>query len=206
MSETKIYFYPVWLRVWHLINALCIIILIVTGFLMHWGIHGSGVGFSLIVKWHNFVGVLVSINYLIFLAGNIIFKNSRFYVLKIRGWYKRLIKQAMYYAFGMFKGEPYPFPLNEKRKFNPLQKSSYFFMMYFVFPLIIASGFGLLYPEVLVEEIYSVNGVFLTAIFHAALGFFVLIFLIVHVYAASIGKSPLENFKSIINGWHELNH
>ena len=30
-SENKVYFYPVWLRIWHGINALGIIVLIITG-------------------------------------------------------------------------------------------------------------------------------------------------------------------------------
>lgn len=203
MSETKLYLYPVWLRVWHLLNALFIIILILTGFLMHWGIHGSTLNFFYIVKFHNFTGVLLALNYLIFFAGNIVFKNGKYYRLKLKGWYKRVFKQAMYYAFGMFKGEETPFPIGEKRKFNPLQKYSYFFMMYMILPFVIISGLGLLYPEIIIEEVYNVNGVFLTALFHAALGFMVFVFLIVHVYAASIGKNPIQNFKSIINGWHE---
>lgn len=206
MSESKIYFYPLWLRIWHSVNALCIIVLIITGFLMHYGIHGDLINFYLIVKFHNYTGIILALNYLVFFSGNIVFGNKRFYRLKIKGWLQRIVKQSEYYAFGMFKGQQSPFPLSEKRKFNPLQKFSYFFSMYLVLPLIIISGIALLYPEIIVEEIYDVSGVFLTALFHAALGFIILMFLIVHVYAASIGKNPLQNYKSIINGWHELNH
>lgn len=76
--------------------------------------------------------------------------------------------------------------------------------MYLAVPILIASGFALLFPEIIVEEIYNVSGVLLTAIVHSAMGFFVSIFLVIHLYVASIGKSPLENFKSIINGWHHV--
>ena len=206
MSSSKIYFYPLWLRFWHLINALGIIILIITGIFMHWGIHGTVIGFQFIVNMHNYTGVLISLNYLVFFFGNIIFKNNRYYRLKMKGWTKRVMRQAGYYAFGMFKGQEAPFPLSEKRKFNPLQKYSYFFTMYMVLPCVILSGIGLLYPELIVKELYNVSGVFLTAIFHAVMGFLISIFLTVHVYAASIGKNPLQNFRSIINGWHDLDH
>jgi thiosulfate reductase cytochrome b subunit len=206
MSASKIYFYPLWLRVWHFINALGILLLILTGIFMHWGIHGSVIHFQLVVKIHNYTGVLISLNYLLFFFGNLIFRNSRFYRLKMKGWSKRVMRQAGYYAFGMFKDQDAPFPLSEKRKFNPLQKYSYFFTMYMVLPFVIISGIGLLYPEIIVKELYNVSGVFLTAIFHAIMGFVISIFLLVHIYAASIGKNPLQNFKSIINGWHELNH
>ena len=75
-------------------------------------------------------------------------------------------------------------------------------VMYMAVPFVIITGIGLLFPEIIIDQIYTFSGVFVTAIFHSALGFFISIFLIVHLYIASIGKSPLENFKSIITGWH----
>lgn len=173
---------------------------------MHYGIHGSTLNFYLIVRIHNFSGIILSFNYLLFFIGNFRYGNIRFYRLKVKGWMRRLMKQTEYYAFGMFKGQPAPFPLSEKRKFNPLQKYSYFFTMYLILPLIIASGLALLFPELIIEDVYNVSGVFLTALLHAAMGFIVLMFLIVHVYAASIGKDPLKNYMSMIDGWHDLNH
>jgi thiosulfate reductase cytochrome b subunit len=70
-------------------------------------------------------------------------------------------------------------------------------------PLVIISGIALLFPEIIIEKIYTFSGVFVTAILHSVMGFFISIFLIIHIYIASIGKSPIENFKSILNGWHQ---
>ncbi len=204
MSVNKVYFYPLWLRIWHVINGLGMVVLILTGFIMHWGIHGSVIDFYLAVNLHNITGILVAISYVFFFVGNIVFYNSRYYRIKIKGWHRRIAKQAKYYAYGMFKGQSAPFPVNEKRKFNPLQKYSYFYTMYMVLPLIVASGLALLFPEYIIEEVYGYNGVFLTAMVHAALGFLVFMFLIVHIYAASIGRTPWQNFKSIVDGWHEV--
>ena len=104
----------------------------------------------------------------------------------------------------MFHGMKAPYPLSEKRKFNPLQKYFYVFVMYLAVPIIIITGFGLLFPEIIVDEVYNFSGVFLTAVIHSALGFFVSIFLIIHIYVSTIGKNPLDNFKSIITGWHHF--
>jgi thiosulfate reductase cytochrome b subunit len=71
-------------------------------------------------------------------------------------------------------------------------------------PLVIISGIALLFPEIIIERVYQFSGVFVTAVLHSAMGFFISIFLIVHLYIASIGKSPIENFKSIITGWHQI--
>ena len=203
-KNTKLYFYPVWLRIWHAINALGIIILIITGLSLRSGIDSRIINFKLAVNAHNITGIAVTINYLVFFIGNIVTQNIKFYLIKPMGFIKRPMKQAYYYAYGMFHGMKAPYPLSEKRKFNPLQKYSYVAVMYFVVPIVIISGFALLFPELIIEKVYTLSGVFLTAVTHSAAGFFISIFLIIHLYVASIGKSPAENFKSIITGWHNI--
>ena len=105
---------------------------------------------------------------------------------------------------GMFHGMKAPFPISEKRKFNPLQKYIYIIVMYMAVPIVIITGTALLFPEIIIDKVYTFSGVFVTAILHSAMGFFISIFLVIHLYIASIGKSPLENFKSIVNGWHQV--
>jgi len=203
-AGNKIYFYPLWLRIWHGINAIGIIILIVTGITMQSATESSFINFKYAVYTHNITGVIVSLNYLFFLLGNIFTPNWKFYIIKPKNFLRRPLKQAYYYAYGMFKGMEKPYPLSEKRKFNPLQKYSYLLVMYFAVPAVIITGFALLFPEIIIEQVYNLSGIFLTAITHSVFGFFISIFLIIHLYVASIGESPIENFKSIINGWHHI--
>jgi len=204
-ASEKFYFYPVWLRIWHGLNALGIITLIITGISMQSSIESSHIlGFKVIVNIHNIAGILVTLSYFIYFIGNLVTPNGKFYIIKPRGFLKRPIQQAYYYAWGMFHGMKTPYPISEKRKFNPLQKYAYVMVMYMAVPFVIISGIGLLFPEIIIDQIYTFSGVFVTAIFHSAMGFFISIFLMVHLYIASIGKSPLENFKSIITGWHHV--
>ncbi len=206
ISENKIYFYPLWLRIWHAINALGIVILIITGINMQYSNPGFElINFNLAVNLHNIAGILVTLNYLLFFFGNLMTSNKKYYRLKIKGLFKRLNLQIVYYISGLFKNQPTPFPLSEKRKFNPMQKVSYLLVMYIFVPGLIITGLALLFPETIIENVYSASGIFLTAVLHASLGFFVSIFLIVHLYVATIGKNPLNNFKSIINGYHDIN-
>ena len=185
-----------------MVNALGIILLIVTGFSLQSGIDGSFINFKLAVNIHNISGIVVTANYLLFFIGNIVTQNIKFYLIKPMGFIKRPMKQAYYYAWGMFHGMTAPYPLSEKRKFNPLQKYAYVAVMYMIVPIVIITGFALLFPEIILEKVYALSGVFLTAVTHSAGGFFISIFLVIHLYVASIGKSPIENFKSIITGWH----
>ncbi len=205
MSDTeKIYFYPVWLRIWHGCNALGILTLIFTGISMQSSIENSLLGFKLAVTLHNIAGTLVTLSYLFYFIGNLTTDNGKFYLIKIKGFLKRPLKQAFYYLWGMFHGMKAPFPLSEKRKFNPLQKYFYVLVMYMAVPIVIITGIALLFPELIIDKVYTFSGVFVTAILHASMGFFISIFLLIHLYVASIGKNPFENFKSIITGWHHV--
>jgi thiosulfate reductase cytochrome b subunit len=203
-STDKLYFYPLWLRIWHGINALGILLLIFTGISMQSSIESSHIlGFKMIVNIHNIAGIVVTLFYFVYFIGNLATPNGKFYTVKSSGFLKRPIKQAIYYGWGMFHDMKAPYPLSAKRKFNPLQKYSYILVMYLAVPMVIFSGIGLLFPEIIIEQVYTFSGVFVTAVFHSTMGFFISIFLIVHLYIASIGKSPLNNFKSIITGWHQ---
>jgi thiosulfate reductase cytochrome b subunit len=204
-SAQKIYFYPVWLRIWHGFNALGILVLIITGISMQSSVEASQIlSFNWIINLHNIAGIVVTLSYFVYFIGNLVTPNGKFYIIKPKGFLKRPLLQATYYAWGMFHGEKPPYPISEKRKFNPLQKYAYVMVMYMAVPVVIATGFALLFPEIIIDHVYTFSGVFVTAIFHSAMGFFISIFLMIHLYIASIGKSPLENFKSIINGWHQV--
>lgn len=203
-TTEKIYFYPLWLRIWHGFNALGILALIITGISMQASFETSVIGFKNAVNIHNVAGLIVALGYLVFFIGNLISGNGMFYLIKMKGFLKRPLKQAYYYGWGMFHGMTAPYPLSAKRKFNPLQKYSYVFVMYMAVPFVIVSGLALLFPEMIIDKIFIFSGISVTAILHSVFGFFISIFLIIHVYIASVGKSPLENFKSIITGWHQL--
>jgi len=204
-ENNKIYLYPLWLRIWHGINAIGIILLILTGIRLQYSeLSLMAMDFKLAVQLHNIFGIIVTLNYFIFFVGNLITPNKKYYRIKPKGLVKRLTKQVNYYISGLFKGEESPFPISEKRKFNPLQKYAYIFVMYVFVPVAIVTGVALLFPELIIEKVYSVSGVFLTAILHGSVGFLISIFLLIHLYVASIGKNPLDNFRSIINGYHDV--
>ncbi len=203
MSKHDLYLYPVWLRIWHGVNAICIILLIVTGISMQYGnLDYPFLPFKTSVLLHNFAGVTAAIGYAVFLVYNHFSGNGKQYVPNYRGFAGRISKQGMYYLYGYFKGEPKPFPITKENKFNPLQRFSYLTTMYVFVPIIAITGVGLLYPELIFTKIFNIGGVQLTAVLHSVMGFFISLFLIVHLYVASIGKNPLRNYKSIINGYH----
>jgi thiosulfate reductase cytochrome b subunit len=199
------YLYPKWLRIWHLINALLFLILIVTGLSMQYTDLDNSmyvVGFAKAVKWHNYAAFILTANYVVFVLGNAFTKNGMYYRIRRENFWADLMKQLRYYSFGMFKGEKHPFPVTEDRKFNPLQKVTYVLAMYLGMPVLIVSGFVLLFPEVAMDNVFGMSGLVLNDILHIATGFFLSIFMIIHIYTCTLGAKPTSLFWGMISGYH----
>lgn len=200
------YLYPKWVRLWHVLNALLFIVLIVTGISMQYTGRNNPafmVGFAKAVKWHNFAAVLLTANYVFYILGNAFTRNGDYYAIERKNFIKDLITQTRFYAFGMFKGEKHPFPITLERKFNPLQKISYVLAMFVGMPLLIISGLGLLFPEITVNKFFGISGQVLTDILHISMGFLLSVFMIIHVYTCTLGSNRWSLFKGMITGYHE---
>lgn len=199
------YLYPKWIRVWHLINAAMFLILIVTGISMQYTDKENAsyvVGFTKAVKWHNFAAIILVLNYIIFVTGNLLTNNGRYYRIGRKDFLSNLTKQFNYYSRGMFKGEKHPFSVTEERKFNPLQKITYVLAMYVAFPLLIISGIGLLLPEITIKTFFGISGLILTDILHITMGFLLSIFMVIHIYTCTLGAKPTSLFWGMISGYH----
>ena len=139
----SIYLYPVWVRIWHAFNAILYIILIITGLsLQYSGQDYIMIKFQVAVSLHNIAGILLTANYVVIFFGNMFTKNGMYYRIRRRWIIKEIPVQARYYLFGIFKGENPPYPINSRRKFNPLQKVSYFAVLYFLMPLVFITGWA----------------------------------------------------------------
>ena len=203
MAE-KIYLYPVWVRLWHIVNALLFLFLICTGLCLHYADTGTTlIPFDVSVSLHNITGILLCVFYLFFIFMNNFTKNGKYYKVVWKGLISRAQQQFIYYTIGIFKKQDPPFPISEKRKFNPMQLLSYVWVMYFFMPILIITGIALLFPEYIPTQILTKSGIHITDLIHITSGFILSIFMLIHIYFCTLGKTPLANFKSMINGWHE---
>ncbi len=203
MSES-LYLYPFWVRLWHWVNALMFLVLIVTGISMQYSSPDLPmIRFDRAVYFHNLSGIILTISFAFFVVFNRISSNSRYYKYKKKGFLKRLKRQFRYYTVGIFQHEEPPYPVSTKRKFNPMQKLSYLLVMYFLMPVMILTGLALMFPEIIIENVFGISGIHLTDLFHIISGFVLSLFMVVHVYFCTIGKTPVSNFRGMITGWHE---
>jgi thiosulfate reductase cytochrome b subunit len=179
------------------------LILIVTGISMKFTDKENAshiVGFAKAVKWHNFAAIVLTASYVFFVLGNAFTNNGAYYKIRKENFWSDLMKQLRYYSYGRSKGEKHPFPVTMERKFNPLQKFTYVLAMYLGMPLLIISGLGLLFPEVTIK-IFGVSGLVLTDILHITMGFFLSIFMIIHIYTCTLGNKPSSLFWGMVSGY-----
>jgi thiosulfate reductase cytochrome b subunit len=205
MAEEKIYLYPIWLRIWHGVNAILIMLLIATGISMQYADPDYPlIRFDWAVSIHNISGIILAINYVIFLPSNLATKNRRYYIDGLKNIGPRMMRMIKYYLTEQPKKLPSPFPVTKENKFNPLQAMTYSVVMVFFLPVVITTGLALLFPETIAKEVFGYSGIFLTALLHSAIGFLISIFLIIHIYVCTTGKKITDNFKGIITGYHHI--
>lgn len=201
VHEKLLYKSPV--RIWHWINAVLFIVLMATGFSLHFSTQESQImDFDIAIKTHNVLGILLTIAYIFYVLYSIKSKNILNYIPPKENFIKNLIIQTKFYLFGIFKGEPHPFEAKEGEKFNPLQRITYVGIMFFLFPILIVSGIMLMFPETAPDKILGFGGIWPVAVIHYITAVLFTAFLIGHIYLVSTGDKPWFGYVSMIDGKH----
>lgn len=203
MSE-RIYLLPLWIRLWHWTNALLIITLSITGVSLHFVDPKLPlVEFSLAARIHDISGIALVVLYTFFVIANIVSGNWWQYVPKPPGVLERCWTQAKWYMVGIFKGEPHPYRVSEEANFNALQAISYWVIMYMVLPVMLLTGIIFLMPELAPDRFFGFDGLLPVAVLHYITGAIIIMFMIVHVYLGTTGKTATSMFKTMVTGWHD---
>jgi thiosulfate reductase cytochrome b subunit len=202
-AAEKVKMYPVWLRIWHWSNAILFVVLALTGVRMHFGQrHRPIMSFETAFNVHNLAGILLVIIGLLYFVGNFIGRNQRQYLSKPRDGFRGLLRQAQWYLFGIFKGEPHPYHASPEHKFNPLQHLTYINVMYVMYPLILLSGVALLFPDFLPSVVLGRHGVWWVAAIHWILAAAAIMFLVGHLYLGSTGDKVRDLYAAMLDGHH----
>jgi len=200
LPEEKILLHPFIERLWHWFQALCIVMLIITGIMLHWPEKFGG-WFNWAVSIHNWFGWAAVVAFLVWLFYNLGTKRIKHYIPKKGDIPGRMIVQAKFYGFGIFMHEPHPYAPSEDDKFNPLQKIAYLQFQVMLLPILLITGLLYMYPETFGGIIRAMGGLTVLATVHYILGALFAAFLVAHLYLATTGETIGENFKAIIFGY-----
>ncbi len=193
-NTIKIYLYTRYERLWHWLQGLMIICLIVTGL----EIHGTYklLGFQTAVNTHNFIG----------LSWLILFAFFVFWLFTTGEWKqyipttKKLFSVVLFYAWGIFQGKPHPIQKSKGAKHNPLQRLAYLGISAMLLPVQMVTG--LLYY--LYNDIPQILPLSVLAVIHTLVALFLLNFLVIHLYMTTTGHSLFSHIAGMITGWEEV--
>jgi len=201
----RVILYPLMIRIWHWSNALAIVLLVLTGLQLRFPDWIGWFGpFGTAVDVHNIFGFIVVFDYMLWfgfymLKGELI----KQYVPALEDFTIGMPTQSAYYFARIFFGDPPPFEPTPEAKFNSLQKTTYFGIMFFLIPLQIVTGVLLWDLERFRSVIEALGGVRVIDAFHIIIAYVVAAFLIVHIYLSTLGHTFFSHFKATIVGYEK---
>ena len=179
-------------RFWHWMQSVLIIFLALTGFEIHGSI--SFFGFEQAVTFHNTAAYI----FLILIALAIFWHFTTGEWRQYLPTRQHLRAQIEYYITGIFRNAPHPTRKTALSKLNPLQRLVYLALKIMVIPIMVVSGLLYMfyrYPQSNGIESLNIEGLRVIGILHTAGAFFLISFIIAHLYLITTGHSPTSNLK-----------
>ncbi|MDP1715896.1 MAG: cytochrome b/b6 domain-containing protein [Anaerolineales bacterium] len=205
MKTKHIYMYEAYERFWHWLQALGITILLLTGMAIHRPDLFSALSFRVMVTTHTILAALLVFNFLLSLFWHVVSGEIQQYVPHPYGFFDQAIAQAKYYIVGIFKHEKHPFEKTKERKFNPLQKITYFGLLTVLLPLQGVTGILIWGTERWPAFSDALNGLTILAPIHTLTAWLLGTFIIGHVYlTTTAGPTPLDPIAAMITGWEDM--
>lgn len=201
MTKKKVYVYKGFERFWHWMQALLIFFLAFTGF----EIHGSYTffGYRDAVRYHNIAAYM----FLVLIAFAIFWHFTTGEWRQYYPSFKNIAAQLNYYFFGIFKNAPHPSKKTVLSKLNPLQKLTYFGLKVVIIPTLVVTGLLYMfyrYSNSGVIESLNISTLKLIATIHVIAAFFMVSFVITHIYLITTGETITTNLKAMLTGYEEL--
>jgi thiosulfate reductase cytochrome b subunit len=188
-------------RVWHWLQAATLMLLLVTGFAIHYpdrfGVLGD---MARAVAWHSWVGLFMIANAFLGLFYHVTAEKYHHYLPALDDFSSGAIRQLRYYLVGIFKGETHPLESDPRRKLNPLQKLTYLALLNVLVPYQLASGALLWGADRWPRAFAKVGGLRVLGPAHTLGAYLFLAFLIVHIYLTTTGHTPTSLLRAMITG------
>jgi thiosulfate reductase cytochrome b subunit len=202
----QLYVNPLPVRIWHWINALGFVVLIVTGLQIRYVGQIDLLSFRNAVVVHNWIGFVLIANFFIWLGFYLFTDKVKVYhpELSPTKYYKDSFRQMQFYGYGIFRGDPNPHHVSVYRKFNPLQSMMYQIVMMILVPIQFFTGVLLWDLAGLSSMVDALGGVRVVDTVHVLIFIFFTGFIFVHVYLSTLGHTPTAHFKAMLTGYEEV--
>ena len=202
----RIYLHPLPVRIWHWINAAGFVLLVLTGIQIRYVGLVDVIPFRTAVVLHGWIGFAIIANFFIWLFFYMFTDKARLYHSELNPveLFRGCLRQAVYYAYGMFKGLPNPFHLSKFSKFNPLQSLTYQIVMLILVPLQCVTGILLWDLSRFAKVVDLLGGVRVVDTAHVLIFIVIVFYIPFHAYLATLGRTPLEHYKAMFTGYEDV--
>ena len=199
------YINPLPVRIWHWINALGFVLLILTGIQLRYVDLLNVMSFEAAVELHNWVGFTVIGNYFIWLGYYLFSDKIKVYhpELDARKFFRTWFQQVRYYSYGIFKGEKSPHSVHPYDKFNPMQMVTYQLIMLVAVPIQFITGIMMWDVKRFEVWVEMLGGLRVVNTIHVLMFILFVFFILVHAYMGALGKKPSTHYKEMFTGYEE---
>lgn len=202
----KEYLYTAAERFWHWLQMVAIVGLLFTGLIIHNPDLFGGFSFAYLVLTHTILGWILVINFVFALYHFLASGYFKQFVPRLEGFFTRMLVQARFYVWGIFRGEPHPFKKTFWDKLNPLQRMAYFGLIVVLLPVQMVTGVWIwaarIWPET--AMLFGEATMLWVAGVHTLDAWLIASFVVGHVYLTTTGAHPLEYIQAMITGWEEV--
>jgi thiosulfate reductase cytochrome b subunit len=200
----RVYMYAVYERFWHWLQTAAIMLLLLTGLVIHRPDVFAWFNFNAVVIVHNVLAVVLVVNAALSLFYHLVSGEIRQYLPRPYGFFDQAIVQAKFYLRGIFRRESHPFEKTPQKKLNPLQQVTYFGILNVLLPLQVLTG-GLMWgAQRWPEWAAALGGLAGLASFHSLVAWLFAAFIVAHVYLTTTGHTALASLRAMMNGWDEV--
>lgn len=199
----QVYLYKVYERVWHWLQALVILGLLLTGLAIHFPALRV-LSFASAITIHNALGFILLGNAFLALFYHLTTGEIRQYLPQPKDFVTHAAQQAGYYLRGIFHNQPHPFERSPLAKLNPLQQITYLAILNVLLPLQVLSGLAMWGAQRWPGVIDAIGGLPLLAKAHTLVAWLFAAFLIGHIYLTTTGATPLSHIRAMIIGWDRI--
>lgn len=200
----KVYVYGAYERLWHWLQTAAIVLLLLTGLVIHRPDTFSFLDFRNMVVTHNVLAAILAGNAFLSLFYHLASGEIRQYIPRPKGFFDRTITQAIFYLQGIFKGEPHPFEKTPEKKLNPLQQITYFGLLNLLLPLQGITGALMWGVQRWPELAGALGGLPVLAPLHTIMAWLFASFIVLHVYLTTTGHTAVSSIEAMITGWEDL--
>lgn len=203
MKYERVRLYEPYERIWHWVQAVAVLLLLLTGLEIR--DHVRLFGFEASVRIHNALGFFLLFNAFLGLFYFLTSGAIKQYVSEPRDFATMAVQQVTYYMRGIFRGDPHPVERTAKARMNPLQKLVYLVILNLLLPWQVFTGLAIWGLERWPHLEEAIGGLPLLLPLHALGAWLFAAFIIMHVYLTTTsGRQPLDGIKAMITGWEEV--